>query len=62
MDKRKNKTTDRHVNSKTFTLRLDTDLYNQFYKVAEKQGKSRSSIMIALIEEYLSKNGDEKSL
>lgn len=58
MEKRKDRKLDRHVNSKTFTVRLNTDMYNRLKELADKQGKSRSTIVNDLIENYLSKKGD----
>ncbi len=58
MEKRKDRKLDRHVNSRNFVVRLDNDLYERFKKLADKQGKSRSSIIIELLDNYLSKNGD----
>ena len=60
MEKRKDRKLDRHVNSRNFVVRLDNDLYERFKKLADKQGKSRSSIIIELLDNYLSKNGDWK--
>ena len=53
MEKRKDRKLDRHVNSKTFTVRLNTDTYNRLKELADKQGKSRSTIVNDLIENYL---------
>lgn len=61
MEKRKDRKLDRHVNSRNFVVRLDNDLYERFKKLADKQGKSRSSIIIELLDNYLSKNGDWKN-
>lgn len=48
-DKRK---TDRHVNSTTFTIRIDYNLLHQFDTKRQKEGKSRREIIINWIESY----------
>ena len=53
--------TDRHTNSKSFGLQLDYDMINRLTKQAEKEGRSKRAIILEAIEDYLSKNGDEKS-
>jgi hypothetical protein len=58
MEKRKGRNFDRHVNSKSYGLRLDNDMLEKLTKQAEKEGRSRRAIIIELLDDYLSKNGD----
>ncbi|MEF2561181.1 MAG: ribbon-helix-helix protein, CopG family [Negativibacillus sp.] len=57
-DKRK---TDRHISSKNFSLRLSFDMIEKLTRQAEKEGRSKRAIILEAIEDYLSKNRDEKS-
>jgi len=54
-DKRK---TDRHVNSTTFTIRIDYNLLHQFDTKRQKEGKSRREIIINWIESYCGEKED----
>lgn len=61
MDKHK-KDSGRHTTSKNISLRLSFDMIEKLTRQAEKEGRSRRDIIVSLIDEYLSKKENEKSL
>ena len=58
MTEKKARNLDRHVSSRNFGVRLDNDLIERLTKQAEKEGRPRRAIIVELIENYLSENGD----
>ncbi len=50
---------DRHKNSCGFGIRLDNYLMEKLQVQADKEGRSRSSIIIEAIEEYLYKHEED---
>ena len=60
MTEKKARNLDRHVSSQNISVRLDNDLIERLTKQAEKEGRSRRAIIVEVIENYLSENGDWK--
>lgn len=60
MEKEKHYKKDRHKNSSGCGVRLDNYLMERLNQQAEKEGRSKNSIIVSALEEYLYKNEDWK--
>ncbi len=59
MQEEKHYKADRHKNSYSFGIRLDNYLMERLVMQAEKEGRSRRSIIVEALEDYLYKHEED---